>query len=278
MKNRVVEVGNFSIANDRRFVFLGGPCALESREHALMMAKSIKEICDRLGINFIFKSSFDKANRTSVKSIRGIGIDKAVGIFEEIKRVVGCPIMTDFHTVEQYKHPVVDVIDVAQVPAFLCRQTDLLEAAAKSGKVIHVKKGQFLSPKETYYIYEKLKAFGNENVILCDRGTTFGYNTLVNDMQCYPIMAATGCPVSCDCTHSIQRPGAGDGGYTPGNRDMAEVVARAAIAVGVAAVFAEVHNEPEKAPCDAENMLRLDQLERILSILVDLDKVVKDRL
>jgi 2-dehydro-3-deoxyphosphooctonate aldolase (KDO 8-P synthase) len=276
MGNKTIRIGDFSIANDRKFVFIGGPCVLESRDHALMMAKSIKNICDRLGLNFIFKSSFDKANRSSVKSARGIGIDKAAEIFGEIKKTIGCPIVTDFHIEEQYKHPIVNIIDMVQVPAFLCRQTDLLKAAAESGKVINVKKGQFLSPKETHYIYEKLKAFGNENVILCDRGTSFGYNTLINDMTCYPIMAETGCPVCCDCTHSVQRPGAGEG-YTLGNRDMAEVIARAAIAVGVATVFAEVHDNPEKAPCDGTNMLRLDQLERILSTLLDIDKVVKNR-
>ncbi|MDR2777897.1 MAG: 3-deoxy-8-phosphooctulonate synthase [Rickettsiales bacterium] len=276
MFNRTVRIGNFAIANNRRFVFIGGPCAIESMEHALMMAKSIKKICDRLDVDFIFKSSFDKANRTSIKSGRGIGIDGAVEIFKEIKKIVGCPIVTDFHMAEQYKHPIVDVVDMVQVPAFLCRQTDLLEVAAKSGKVINVKKGQFLSPRETHYIYEKFKTFGNENVILCDRGTSFGYNTLINDMMCYPIMAETGCPVCCDCTHSVQRPGAGDG-YTLGNREMAEVIARAAVAVGVAAVFAEVHNDPEKAPCDGTNMLRLDQLERVLTILLDIDKIIKKK-
>ncbi|MDR1425634.1 MAG: 3-deoxy-8-phosphooctulonate synthase [Rickettsiales bacterium] len=274
MQNRTVTVGNFKISNDLRFTLMAGPCALESLEHAVMMAKSIKNICDRLGINYIFKSSFDKANRTSAKGKRGVGIDEAVEIFQEVRKLVGCPILTDMHTAEQYKHPVVKTVDVVQVPAFLCRQTDLLRAAAESGKVINVKKGQFISPRETHYIYEKLESFGNTNVILCDRGTFFGYNALVNDMTCYPIMAETGCPVCCDCTHSAQRPGAGTA-CSLGNREMAEVIARAAVAVGIGVLFAEVHQDPDTAPCDGPNMIRLDQLERILTTLVKIDTVVK---
>lgn len=276
MKNKKIEVGNFSISNDLRFTLLAGPCQLENLEHSLMLAKSIKSICDKLDINYIFKASFDKANRTSINSKRGIGIDQAVEIFQKIKKQFGCPIVTDFHLPEQCKHPIVDTIDVIQIPAFLCRQTDLLKSAAETGKVINVKKGQFLSPKETHYIYEKFKAFGNENVILCDRGTSFGYNTLINDMTCYPIMAETGCPVCCDCTHSVQMPGAGNG-CTTGNRDMAEVIARAAVAVGVAAVFAEVHQDPDSAPSDGPNMIRLDQLERILTVLIKIDNIVKNK-
>ncbi|MDR1499083.1 MAG: 3-deoxy-8-phosphooctulonate synthase, partial [Rickettsiales bacterium] len=230
MKNRIVSVGNFNISNEIRFVLMAGPCQIESMEHSLMMAMEIKKICDKLKINYIFKSSFDKANRTSIKSRRGVGIDDAVRIFKKIREDVGCPIVTDFHLPEQLKHEIVNVIDVVQIPAFLCRQTDLLKAAAETGKVVNVKKGQFLSPKETHSIVEKFDTFGNRNVILCDRGTTFGYNTLINDMTCYPIMAETGCPVCCDATHSVQRPGAGDG-CTIGNREMAEVIARAAVAV-----------------------------------------------
>lgn len=274
--NRRIKVGNFYISNDERFTLIAGPCQLETLEHSIMMAKSIKNICDKVGINYIFKASFDKANRTSAKSKRGIGIDAATDIFKEVKKETSCPIITDFHTEEQFKHPIVDVIDVIQIPAFLCRQTDLLRAAAETHKPVNIKKGQFLSPKEAHFIYEKMKYFGNENVILCDRGTSFGYNTLINDMTCYPIMAETGCPVCCDCTHSVQRPGAGDG-CTLGNREMAEVIARAAVAVGVAAVFAEVHQDPDNAPSDGPNMIRLDQLERILSILVKIDDIVKNR-
>ena len=276
MQNRRIKVGNFYISNDERFTLIAGPCQLENQEHALMLAKSIKNICDKLGINYIFKASFDKANRTSVKSKRGVGIDAAVDIFKVIKKEIKCPIITDFHTSEQFNHPIIDSIDVIQIPAFLCRQTDLLKSAAETNKLVNIKKGQFLSPKETHFIYEKMKYFGNENVILCDRGTFFGYNALVNDMTCYPIMAETGCPVCCDCTHSVQMPGGGNG-CTSGNREMAEVIARAAVAVGVAAVFAEVHQDPDNAPSDGPNMIRLDQLERILSLLVKIDDVVKKK-
>lgn len=276
MKNRVLKVGNFEISNDLNFILMAGPCQLESKEHALMLAIEIKKICDKLGINYIFKSSFDKANRTSVNGKRGVGIDASVEIFKTIKEEIGCPIVTDFHTTEQFKHQIINYVDVVQIPAFLCRQTDLLKAAAETGKVINVKKGQFLSPKETHNIVEKLDTFGNKNVILCDRGTSFGYNTLINDMTCYPIMAETGCPVCCDATHSVQRPGAGNG-CTIGNREMAEVIAIAAVAVGVAAVFMEVHQDPDNAPSDGPNMIRLDQLERILAKLVEIDKVIKNK-
>ncbi|MDR2777648.1 MAG: 3-deoxy-8-phosphooctulonate synthase [Rickettsiales bacterium] len=276
MQCRTIGVGNLKISNDLRITVMAGPCVIESLEHTVMMAKAIRDICDRLRVNFIFKASYDKANRSSIKTARGIGIDKSVEVFREVKKQVGCPILTDVHTAEQYRHPVMEVVDLVQIPAFLCRQTDLLRAAAESGKVINVKKGQFISPKEMHFVYEKLESFGNSNVILCDRGTFFGYNTLVNDMTCYPIMAETGCPVCCDCTHSVQRPGAGDG-YSLGNRDMAEVIARAAVAAGVAAVFTEVHQDPDSAPCDGPNMIRLDQFERILTTLLKIDDVVKSR-
>ncbi|MDR2760622.1 MAG: 3-deoxy-8-phosphooctulonate synthase [Rickettsiales bacterium] len=272
--NRVIAVGDFKISNDLPFVMIAGPCALENLDHAVFMATQLKKICDKLGVHYIFKSSYDKANRSGAKSGRGVGIDAAVDIFKAVKKKVGCPILTDVHTEEQYRHPIIKTIDVAQVPAFLCRQTDLLRAAAESGKVVQIKKGQFISPKETHFIFEKMKFFGNQNVILCDRGTFFGYNALVNDMTCYPIMAQTGCPVCCDCTHSCARPGAGDS-CSLGYREMAEVIARAAVGVGVASVFAEVHQEPDTAPCDGANMMRLDQFERILTTLVKIDKVVK---
>lgn len=274
MKNRVLKVGDFEISNDLQFTLIAGPCQLESKEHALMMAKEIKKICDKLKINYIFKTSFDKANRTSINSKRGAGIESAVDVFKAIKKEVGCPILTDFHSPEQFKHEIINFVDVIQIPAFLCRQTDLLKAAAETGKVINVKKGQFLSPKETHNIVEKFDTFGNKNVILCDRGTSFGYNTLINDMTCYPIMAETGCPVCCDATHSVQRPGAGNG-CTIGNREMAQVIARAAVAVGVAAIFMEVHQDPDTAPCDGPNMIRLDNLESILKQLINIDKVIK---
>ncbi len=276
MTNNIkIKVSNFEISNDLRFTFIGGPCQLESLEHALFMAESIKKICDKLQINYVFKTSFDKANRTSANAKRGLGIDKAVDIFKEVKSKIGCPILTDFHTEEQFKHPIIEAVDIVQIPAFLCRQTDLLKAAAETGKPVQIKKGQFLSPKETHFIFEKMKTFGNENIILCDRGTSFGYNTLINDMTCYPIMAETGCPVSCDATHSVQRPGAGNG-CTVGNREMAEYIARAAVAVGVAVVFMEVHQDPDNAPSDGPNMVRLDQLERILTILVKIDDIIKN--
>ena len=276
MKNRVLKVGNFEISNDLRFALMAGPCQLESLEHAVMIATEIKKICDKLKINYIFKASFDKANRSSINGIRGVGIDKSVEIFKAIKEQVGCPIVTDFHTAEQFKHEIINYVDIVQIPAFLCRQTDLLKAAAETGKVVNVKKGQFLSPKETHNIVEKFDAFGNGNVILCDRGTSFGYNTLINDMTCYPIMAETGCPVCCDATHSVQRPGAGNG-CTLGNRDMAKVIARAAVAVGIGALFMEVHQDPDSAPSDGPNMIRLDKLEGILKVLVAIDDVVKNK-
>ena len=275
MTNNIsIKVGNFEISNDKRMVFFGGPCQMESEEHTLFMAKSIKEICDRLKINFIFKTSFDKANRTTATSKRGMGIDAAVDVFKEVKRQVGCPIVTDFHTAEQYKHPIIDTVDVVQVPAFLCRQTDLLKAAAETGKPVQIKKGQFISPRDTHNIFGKMKYFGNTNVILCDRGTCFGYNALINDMTCYPVMAETGCPVCCDATHSAQVPGGGNG-CSSGSREMAEHIARAATAVGIAAMFMEVHQDPDNAPSDGPNMIRLDQLERILKKLMEIDAVIK---
>ena len=276
MKNRVLKVGNFEISNDLRFALMAGPCQLESLEHAVMMATEIKKICNKLGINYIFKTSFDKANRSSVNAKRGLGIDKAVEVFKTIKEQVDCPIVTDFHAPEQFKHEIINYVDIVQIPAFLCRQTDLLKAAAETGKVVNVKKGQFLSPKETHNIVEKFDTFGNGNIILCDRGTSFGYNTLINDMTCYPIMAETGCPVCCDATHSVQRPGAGNG-CTLGNRDMAKVIARAAVAVGIGALFMEVHQDPDNAPSDGPNMIRLDKLEEILKTLVAIDDVVKNK-
>jgi 2-dehydro-3-deoxyphosphooctonate aldolase (KDO 8-P synthase) len=276
VKNKVISIADFEIGNDLPFVLLAGPCAMEGMEHSIFLATEIKKICDKLGIHYVFKASFDKANRSSVKGKRGVGIDASTEVFQEVKKGVGCPIITDFHTTEQFKHPVINVVDIVQIPAFLCRQTDLLKAAAETGKIINIKKGQFISPKETHYIYEKMKYFGNERVILCDRGTFFGYNALVNDMTCYPIMAETGCPVCCDCTHSCARPGAGDG-CSLGYREMAEVIARAAVGVGVAAVFAEVHQDPDTAPSDGPNMIRLDNLERILTTLVKIDKVIKNR-
>lgn len=273
-KNIVIKVGDFEISNDKKLVFFGGPCQMETEEHSLFMAKSIKEICDRLNMNFVFKTSFDKANRTAATSKRGMGIDAAVDVFKEIKKQVGCPIVTDFHTAEQFKHPIVDTVDVVQVPAFLCRQTDLLQAAAETGKPVQIKKGQFISPRDTHNIFGKMKYFGNTKVILCDRGSCFGYNALVNDMTCYPIMAETGCPVCCDATHSAQIPGGGNG-CSSGNREMAEYIARAATAVGIAVMFMEVHQDPDKAPSDGPNMIRLDQLERILKKLLEIDAVIK---
>ena len=274
VQNIKLKVGDFYIANNLPMVLLAGPCQLETTEHALMIAREIKNICDKLGINYIFKTSFDKANRTSATAKRGAGIDYAVDTFKTIKKELGLPIVTDFHTPEQMKHEIINYVDIVQIPAFLCRQTDLLKAAAETGKVVQVKKGQFLSPKETYNIFDKMKYFGNEKVILCDRGTSFGYNTLINDMTCYPIMAETGCPVCCDATHSVQRPGAGNG-CTLGNRDMAAVIARAAAGAGIAALFAEVHQDPDNAPSDGPNMIRLDNLENVLRPVVEIDKVVK---
>jgi 2-dehydro-3-deoxyphosphooctonate aldolase (KDO 8-P synthase) len=271
--NRVVSVGNVTFSNNAPFSLIAGPCQLESREHALECAAAIKEIADRLGIGVIYKTSYDKANRTSLAGKRGVGMEEAMPIFAEVKEKFGMPVLTDVHSPEQCA-PVAEVVDVLQIPAFLCRQTDLLVAAAKTGRVINVKKGQFLAPWDMKNVLGKVTGSGNPNVMLTERGASFGYNTLVTDMRSLPIMAQTGAPVIFDATHSVQQPG-GQGASTGGDRTMVPVLARAAVAVGVAGLFIETHPDPDNAPSDGPNMVPLDQLEALLAQLKALDNVVK---
>ncbi|AMN53487.1 MULTISPECIES: 3-deoxy-8-phosphooctulonate synthase [Stappiaceae] len=271
--NRVVSVGNVTFSNDAPFSLIAGPCQLESREHALECAAAIKEITDRLGIGVIYKTSYDKANRTSLAGKRGVGMEEAMPIFAEVKEKFGMPVLTDVHSPEQCA-PVAEVVDVLQIPAFLCRQTDLLVAAAKTGRVVNIKKGQFLAPWDMKNVLGKVTGSGNANVMLTERGASFGYNTLVTDMRSLPIMAQTGAPVIFDATHSVQQPG-GQGASTGGDRTMVPVLARAAVAVGVAGLFIETHPDPDNAPSDGPNMVPLDQLEALLAQLKALDNVVK---
>jgi 2-dehydro-3-deoxyphosphooctonate aldolase (KDO 8-P synthase) len=262
-----------SFSNTARFSLICGPCQMESREHAFMMAGSIKEICDKLGIGLVYKSSFDKANRTSLNAGRGIGIEKGLQVFADLKKEFGFPVLTDIHNEDQCAE-VATVVDVLQIPAFLCRQTDLLVAAAKTGRAINIKKGQFLAPWDMKNVMEKITLSGNPNVMLCERGASFGYNTLVSDMRSLPIMAGFGAPVIFDATHSVQQPG-GQGGSSGGQREFVETLARAAVAVGVAGLFIESHQDPDKAPSDGPNMVYLKDLERLLEKLLAFDTVAK---
>ncbi|MDR1365005.1 MAG: 3-deoxy-8-phosphooctulonate synthase [Holosporales bacterium] len=268
-----VTVGGFEVANDKPFVFIGGPCVIESLDHSLRMCCEIKSVCERLGVDYIFKSSFDKANRTSISGKRGIGLDEGLRILSDVKSEFEVPVITDVHLPDQCS-AVAEVVDVIQIPAFLCRQTDLLAAAAKTGRVVNVKKGQFVAPMDMASVAEKLRHFGATEIMLCDRGTCFGYNTLVTDFRGIPIMAQTGCPIIFDATHSVQMPSA-NGTSSGGERKFAPILARAAAAVGVAGIFMEVHDDPDKAPCDGPNMIRMDNLEQILTELVAIDTVSK---
>lgn len=269
-----VSVGSITIANDKPFMLIAGPCVLESRQHAYDMCGKIREITKKLSIPMIYKSSFDKANRTSVAGVRfGVSFEEALRIFKDIKKDFGVPVLTDVHTAEQCAD-VADSVDVLQIPAFLCRQTDLLLAAGKTGKAVNVKKGQFLAPWDMKNVAAKIASTGNENIMLCERGASFGYNTLVSDMRSLPIMASTGYPVIFDATHSVQQPG-GQGTSSGGDRTMVPVLARAAVAVGVAGVFMETHQDPDNAPSDGPNMVKLQDLEGVLSTMKALDEVVK---
>jgi len=270
---RHVTVGKLTIGNDLPLTIIAGPCTMESRDHALDMSGALKEIADQLGIGLIYKSSYDKANRTSVSSTRGLGIDKAMEIFQEIKKTTGLAVLTDVHLPEQCA-PVAEVVDVLQIPAYLCRQTDLLIAAGETGKAVNVKKGQFLAPWDMANVAKKVEATGNMNVMLCERGASFGYNTLISDMRALPVLAQTSCPVVFDATHSVQQPG-GKGDTSGGDRRFAPVVARAAVSVGVAAVFMETHQDPDTAPSDGPNMILLDQIEDIISNLMAFDAIAK---
>ncbi|QNL18746.1 3-deoxy-8-phosphooctulonate synthase [Hyphobacterium sp. CCMP332] len=276
--NAVIEVPRpnaapIQISNTKKLVMLAGPCALESREHALDVAGQLKEIADRLDIGLVYKTSFDKANRTSISSARGIGLESALPIFEEIRNTTGLPVLTDVHTAEQCAIAA-QAVDVLQIPAFLCRQTDLLIAAAKTGKVINVKKGQFLAPWDMKNVIAKVTDAGNGNVMACERGVSFGYNTLVSDMRSLPVLAEIGCPVVFDATHSVQQPG-GQGGTSGGQREFVPVLARAAVSIGVAAVFMETHPDPDSAPSDGPNMVPLDQFESMVSRLLEYDQLTK---
>jgi len=270
-----ITLGNYKISNKQPLTLIAGPCQMESRDHALMMAEEMKKICDKYSVNLIYKSSFDKANRSSVDSTRGIGHEKALPIFAEVKEQFGLPTLTDIHSEEQARlMGESDAIDVLQVPAFLCRQTDLLKAAADTGKIVNVKKGQFLAPWDMENVVKKLEHFGNKNIMLTERGASFGYNTLVSDMRSLAIMAETGYPVIFDATHSVQQPG-GLGGASGGQRHFVKTLARAAVAVGVAGLFTEVHQDPDNAPSDGPCMLRLDSLDEFLKQVTEIDKIIK---
>lgn len=273
MTAKTITVGNVTISNDAPFTLIAGPCQMESRDHAIDMAGSLKEITDALGVGLIYKTSFDKANRTSLNSQRGLGLDKALPVFEEVKKTFGCPTLTDIHEKEQCA-TVAQVVDILQIPAFLCRQTDLLVAAAKTGAVVNVKKGQFLAPWDMENVVKKVSESGNERILLTDRGTSFGYNTLISDMRGLSIMAKTGYPVVFDATHSVQQPG-GLGGASGGQREFVSVLSRAAVAVGVAAIFMETHQDPDNAPSDGPCMMPLEQLRGVLETLVAIDKITK---
>lgn len=268
-----VTIGKISLGNDLPIVVFAGPCQMESREHALEMAAALKEICERLKLGLIFKSSFDKANRTSLTGKRGLGLAKALDVFAEIRETLDLPIVTDVHDTAQCA-TVGEIVDVLQIPAFLCRQTDLLVAAANTGKVVKIKKGQFLAPWDMKNVVAKVTGSGNHQVLLTERGASFGYNTLVSDMRALPIMAETGAPVIFDATHSVQQPG-GQGASSGGDRRMVPVLARAAVAVGIAGLFIETHEDPDNAPSDGPNMVPLDQFEGLLAKLQALDKVTK---
>jgi len=274
MENKSVKCGKLNISNTGPFTLIAGPCQLENEKHALEVANELKKITEKLGIGLIYKTSFDKANRTSLKGKRGAGLEKSLPVFDKIRKNVGIPVLTDVHTAEQCeivsKH-----VDVLQIPAFLCRQTDLLIAAAKTGKIINVKKGQFLAPWDMVNVTKKIEDSGNKNILVTERGASFGYNTLVSDMRSLPIMAKNGYPVVFDATHSVQQPG-GMGNKSGGQREFVEHLARAAIAVGVAGVFMETHPDPDNAPSDGPNMVPLSKMPDLLNQLVKIDKLVKN--
>jgi 2-dehydro-3-deoxyphosphooctonate aldolase (KDO 8-P synthase) len=271
--NSPVAIGDITIANDRPFALIAGPCALESRAHALEMSAALKEIAGARGVPLIYKTSFDKANRTSADGPRGLGLADSLPILAEVREATGLPVLTDVHTAEQCG-PVAEAVDVLQIPAFLCRQTDLLIAAGQTGAAINVKKGQFLAPWDMANVAAKVASTGNSRILLTERGVSFGYNTLVSDMRGLPILAQTGYPVVFDATHSVQQPG-GQGTSSGGQREFVPVLARAAVAVGVAAVFMETHQDPDLAPSDGPNMLPIKALGDVLDVLMEIDAVAK---
>ena len=274
MSNKSVKCGKLNISNTGPFTLIAGPCQLENEKHALEVSTELKEITDKLGIGLIYKTSFDKANRTSLKGKRGAGLEKSLPIFDKIRKEIGVPVLTDVHTAEQCE-TVSKHVDVLQIPAFLCRQTDLLVAAAKTGKVINVKKGQFLAPWDMANVTKKIEDSGNKNILVTERGASFGYNTLVSDMRSLPIMAKIGFPVVFDATHSVQQPG-GMGDKSGGQREFVEHLSRAAIAVGVAAIFIETHPDPDNAPSDGPNMVPLSKMPELLKQLVEIVNLIKN--
>ena len=273
MTNHKVKCANFEIANNNPFTLIAGPCQLESESHAIKISTELKKITSDLGINLIYKTSFDKANRTSLNGKRGIGLEKSLSIFDKIRKEVGLPVLTDVHTAEQCSI-VADHVDVLQIPAFLCRQTDLLIAAANTGKIINVKKGQFLAPWDMSNVIKKIEESGNKNILITERGASFGYNTLVSDMRALPIMSKFGFPIVFDATHSVQQPG-GMGEKSGGQREFVPYLARAAIAVGVGAIFIETHEDPDNAPSDGPNMIPLNEVKSLLKKLTEIDSLIK---
>lgn len=274
MQNKIVKCGKLSISNTSQFTLIAGPCQLENERHAIYVAEKLKEITEEHKIGLIYKTSFDKANRTSIKGKRGVGLENSLPVFDKIRKNLNIPVLTDIHTIDQCQ-AVSKHVDILQIPAFLCRQTDLLVAAAKTGKIINVKKGQFLAPWDMINVTKKIEESGNNNILVTERGVSFGYNTLVSDMRSIPIMAKNGYPVVFDATHSVQQPG-GMGDKSGGQREFVEYLARAAVAVGVAAVFMETHPDPDNAPSDGPTMVPLSKMSNLLKQLVEIDKLVKN--
>lgn len=270
---RHVQIGSLTCGNDRPLTVIAGPCQLESLDHALMIGQTMAKACADAGAQYVFKASYDKANRTSLGGRRGLGIDEGLKILETVRERLGCPVLTDIHDAEQ-AIAAAKVVDVIQIPAFLCRQTDLLLAAGKTGAVVNIKKGQFLAPWDMPNVADKVASTGNQNILLTERGASFGYNTLVADMRSLPIMAGTGYPVIMDATHSVQQPG-GQGGSSGGQREFAPVMARAAVSLGVAGVFIETHEDPDNAPSDGPNMIPLDQMPALVASLMQFDALAK---
>jgi len=270
---KTIDIGALKVGNDLPLLVIAGPCQLENQDHALMIAGRMAEICAAHGAQFVFKGSYDKANRTSLSGKRGLGLDEGLGVMQAVKDEIGCPVLTDVHTAAQCA-PVAEVCDILQIPAFLCRQTDLLLAAGETGAVINVKKGQFLAPWDMPNVVAKIESTGNKRLLLTERGVSFGYNTLVADMRSLPTMAKTGYPVVMDATHSVQQPG-GQGGASGGQREFAPVMARAAVSIGIAAVFIETHQDPDNAPSDGPNMIPLDQMDHLVKSLMAFDRLAK---
>lgn len=268
-----VHIGDLTVGNDRPLLVIAGPCQLESADHAQMIAGQMAEVCKAAGAQFIFKGSYDKANRTSLSGMRGLGMDEGLKVLQGVKDSIGCPVLTDIHGIDHCAI-VAEVVDVLQIPAFLCRQTDLLLAAGETGAVINVKKGQFLAPWDMPNVVSKIESTGNKRILLTERGSSFGYNTLVADMRSLPTMAKTGYPVVMDATHSVQQPG-GQGGSSGGQREFAPVMARCAVSIGIAAVFIETHEAPDTAPSDGPNMIPLDQMGALINSLMQFDALAK---